>query len=661
MGAISSIDLGTYLVVFTSAFLVTYLLTPLVRSRAIALGMMDLPDHRRVHKLPTPRGGGLAILAGFHLAYLLAMACGWTVFTSALNPAWWRWFLAASVLLACVGFADDYASIRPLTKLLGQVAASSILFVGGARIGGIAGYELPLVLEYGLTVFWLLALTNAFNLIDGLDGLATGLATITLMGLAGVLILQGVSGDAMVLMMLAGACAAFLRYNFHPASVFLGDTGSMFLGFALGAISLSTSSKQTFLAALGVPILAMGVPIFDTLLAIWRRSLRMLWPRAYALTNRPGGVMTADAEHLHHRFLQKGLKQHEVAIVLYLINGALVLVGLLSVMFQTRATAIYIVGFMAWSYLVFRHLAQVEMWDTGRAILYANQRPARRQMVAILYIAVDVGCLVLALIGTWGLTGFEVWEGNAQYQLLQPVPQMLPVWVVPTFLAMGLFGVYSRVWSRAQVVDYLYLGLAIAVGALASLVIDVVSQGVMSQEMLVHTVLFALLAQFLLTGVRVTFRGTRELMARMHHFKSFGSDVHAEKLLLYGAGARCMLFLHDLGESLDSHRQVVGLVDDDPNMRGRRVYGHRVLGNRGEVPRLIEQHKIGRVVITTSKCPPEAVAELHNVCRDAGVFLSEWSCGEQEIEKVEIREEESMNLSKLFEEDEMYLRTLMER
>lgn len=631
MSVFASIFLGKYVAVFLAAFVVTYLLTPMVRKGAIALGMMDLPDDRRVHKHPTPRSGGLAILAGFHLAYLLAVTCGWSVYTAELNIEWWRWFLAASGLLALVGLLDDCFSIRPLAKLAGQIGAATILFAGGARMGNVAGFDLPLLVDYGLTLFWFLALTNAFNLIDGLDGLATGLALITLIGLAGALLLQRSPGDAMVLLMLAGACAAFLRYNFHPASIFLGDTGSMFLGFSLAAFSLSTSSKGTFLAALGVPILAMGVPIFDTMLAIWRRSMRMFWPRAFSLSHRPGGVMTADAEHLHHRFLRMGLEQHQVAIVLYLINGALVLVGLLSVMFKAQAAAIYIVGFMAWSYLVCRHLARVEMWDTGRAIIYGVRQPARRQVVAIIYIVVDMGCLLLALAGTLFLTDYAMLKGDAQIQLQQMVPQMVPMWVVPTFLAMATFQVYSRVWSRAQMVDYLYLSLAIVAGALVSLVMEVVSQGGMSQAMLIHTVVFGLLAQFLVSGVRVSFRGTRELMARMHHFKAPGSDMGAEKILLYGAGARCMLFLHDMEDKFfGSHlsRQVVGLVDDDPNMRRRLVYGYEVLGNRAGLYRIIEQYAVERVVITTDKLPPEALDELQAVCRATGVFLSEWICAE---------------------------------
>ncbi len=624
-----SIFLSKYIAAILAAFVVTYLLTPVVRSGALALGIMDVPGDRRVHKHPTPRAGGLAILAGFHLAYLLAVTCGWSSITDELNLVWWGWFLAASGLLALVGLVDDYASIRPWTKLAGQVAAATIMFVGGARLGSVAGFELPLVVDYGMTLFWFLALTNAFNLIDGLDGLATGLALITLVGLAGALFLRRSSGDAMVLLMLAGACAAFLRYNFHPASIFLGDTGSMFLGFSLAAVSLSTSSKGTFMAAIGVPMLAMGVPIFDTMLAIWRRSLRKFWPKAYAPAQRPGGVMTADAEHIHHRFLRMGMKQHQVAIALYLINGALVFVGLLSVMFKTQAAAIYIVGFMAWSYLVFRHLARVEMYDTGRAIIYGIRRPARRQIVAIIYIVVDVGCLLLALVGSWVLTDFAVWEGNARTQLLR----MVPIWVVPTFIAMGVSRMYSRVWSRAQMVDYLYLSLAIMAGTLASLGLEATSEGGISRAMLVHAAVFGLVAQFLVSGVRISFRGTRELMARLHHSEAFGPDVEAEKILLYGAGARCMLFLNDAGWSyLDSHlpRKVVGLVDDDPNMRRRLVYGHKVLGHGVDLPRLIEQYEVKRVVITTDKLSPETLDELQEICRAARVSLVEWSCGEIE-------------------------------
>src|SRR5262249_46463291 len=161
--------------------------------------------------------------------------------------------------------------------------------------GKFFGIQFPWWLDSILVVVWLLGVINAFNLIDGLDGLASGLACISAFGLCGIFMIEHLPGNVLILMGLIGACLAFLRYNLHPASIFLGDTGSMFLGFMLGTISLQTCTKNTFLLSMTIPMLVLGVPIYDTMLAIWRRSVRGMWLAKDASgQNRRRGLMQPD-------------------------------------------------------------------------------------------------------------------------------------------------------------------------------------------------------------------------------------------------------------------------------------------------------------------------------------------------------------------------------
>src|SRR5947207_2325633 len=224
-------DLDKYIAVFLTGFFVTYFLTPLVRNLAWHWGVIDIPDERRSHQQPTPRGGGVAVVIGAHAACLVALALPWARYARSLDLVWWQHFAGASLVLLIVGLADDIRGVRPWLKLIGQTAAATLIFLSGTRISSVAGIELPSALSYAVTVLWLIAIINAFNLIDGLDGLACGLAIISALGLCGVFVLMRTPGDALVLLGLIGACLAFLRFNFHPASIFLGDTGSMFLGF----------------------------------------------------------------------------------------------------------------------------------------------------------------------------------------------------------------------------------------------------------------------------------------------------------------------------------------------------------------------------------------------------------------------------------------------
>lgn len=283
------------------------LLTPPVRRLAIRLGAIDRPVGRSVHNHPIPRLGGLAILISFLAAVLL---------TQGISDDTVRGVLAGALVLAVVGLLDDTRGLTPGIKFLGQIAAAILLVALGTSVGEVTN---PLdggmfylgVWGYPLTVFWVVAIINVVNLIDGLDGLAAGISTIASVTLMFVARQQGQALAAVMAAALAGGAIGFLRYNFNPARIFMGDTGSMFLGFVLAAISVDGALKSTAALALAVPVLALGLPIFDTFFAILRRSLN----------GQP--IYLPDKGHLHHRLLDLGLNQRQAVLVMYTISGLL--------------------------------------------------------------------------------------------------------------------------------------------------------------------------------------------------------------------------------------------------------------------------------------------------------------------------------------------------
>lgn len=595
---------------------ITYLLTPFVIRFAPALGMIDLPDARRVHKTPTPRGGGLAVWAGFHGA--LAILFGFGIARGdQLTIQWWLAFFAASTILLIVGLFDDIRGTRPLFKLAGQAAAALALVTwGGGTIQNILGFPLPASLDLALTLFWYLALINAFNLIDGLDGLCSGMAIIGAFGLGASYVILRDSGDFMVCLALIGACLAFLRYNFNPARIFLGDTGSMFLGFALAAFALETTNKRTFAVSIGVVLLATGVPIFDTLLAIWRRSVRKF------LVAGSAEVMGADKDHLHHRLLASGLTIRGTALTLYGGSAALVALGLSSIIFTQQALGIYLIGFVFFSYVIVRHIAHIELWDTGMFVTKGLSRPRPRHLSVVGYALWDLVGLILAF-------GFAVQilpDPVIERQLggREEFIRSVPFWIVPMFGSIVLAQTYSRVWSKAGAMDFLILQAAIAAGGALSLSTAILS-GSTNEFLLPRALIFTGASFVLITAVRSgtqVFRGLLQLIVERGQRKK----VPTSRLLLYGASERSLLLMREI----ENHHiadadtlKVEGFLDDDINIRKRLIKGKRIFGGLADLPEIVKNVPFDEIVVCCNLIPERRDALIAFV-RDRNLTLTEW-------------------------------------
>lgn len=305
-----------YICVAAAAFATTLLLVPAVKRLAIKLDAVDYPSKRRINKVPIPRMGGLAVFVGLVVAFAVQIMGTWT----------WGWpsalishpsmsvnypLLAVSFsIIVITGAIDDVISLRPRVKLCGQILAAVVAAAGGLTIGAIANPFAPGHIDLGwfaypITVIYLVAYTNIINLIDGLDGLATGISAIASITMFSLALLSGRTDAAALSIALFGGCLAFLRYNFHPASIFLGDSGSLLLGFALGTVSLLSVNRTAALTSLIIPLIVAGVPILDTLAAIIRRK------RAHV------SIGQADKGHIQHRLIQEGYDQRQAVLLIY--------------------------------------------------------------------------------------------------------------------------------------------------------------------------------------------------------------------------------------------------------------------------------------------------------------------------------------------------------
>ena len=325
------VDRGLILVLLCT-FLGVLLLTPFVKRLAFRVGAIDEPNGRKVHTSPIPRLGGLGIFLGFTVAVLLTQPVDGQV----------AGLLIGGTIVVLGGIVDDTRGLSPRVKLVVQLAGAIVVVLFGTRVEAISQPfvgVLPLgYLAVPVTVLWIIGVTNAINLIDGLDGLAAGTAIIAAITMAVVAGLEGRMLNAGFALILAAAVLGFLPYNFSPAKIFMGDTGSMFLGFTLATLAVQGLTKGATFISIVIPVVILGIPIFDTLFAIVRRCKN----------HRP--IFEADKGHLHHRLLNLGLSHRQTVLSIYGID---VFLGLSAIVLNILSTENSIVALIVLATVIF--------------------------------------------------------------------------------------------------------------------------------------------------------------------------------------------------------------------------------------------------------------------------------------------------------------------
>ena len=335
--------------VIALAFAIT--LTPLARSLGAKLGAFDQPGERKIHRKPIPRIGGIAIFLSFFLSlfvthFLFRLPETWIIFNRKMAM-----FLVGGMVVFGVGLFDDFHRIRPLVKLAFQMLGASIAYLGGVHINNLFGLDLEssyALMSYAVTIFWFVLLINALNLTDGLDGLAAGVAFFTSAIMTIISIWGGNYPNALLFGALAGTCLGFLRYNFNPASIFMGDGGSYFLGYVIAGISIMNSSKSQVGATILIPLLALGVPIFDTLLAPLRRFFL------------GKAMFRPDTGHIHHRLVSMGFSTKKAVCIIYAASMILCIFSLFLVNLQNRGIGFFLLSLAIIAFLFLKKLGYLE-------------------------------------------------------------------------------------------------------------------------------------------------------------------------------------------------------------------------------------------------------------------------------------------------------------
>ncbi|MEO6951506.1 MAG: hypothetical protein ABI321_06825 [Polyangia bacterium] len=582
-----------YALSFALAFAISIAATFAVRSVARRLGLVAKPRADRWHKKPTSLFGGVAIFFAFVAAYALRR-------TGDISGD--LLLLGCSGGMFLVGFVDDFVQLKPYSKLVGQIVFATIFTMFGMRLHWLRAVPL----DQALTIFWLVGITNAINLLDNLDGLAAGVSTIAALYLVYFCHAAGAPTVAVMAAAFAGALVGFLVFNFNPASIFMGDCGSLFIGFFLGGVSLidnQVAMRRNIISILTLPVLLLLIPIIDTTLVTVSRKLA------------GRSVSQGGRDHTSHRLVALGLSERAAALTLWLfaaVSGG-VAVMVRSYPWQVGALIVPAFGLVLGFFAVYLGRVRVyepvddESESKGRALIPTlADFSYKRRVFEVLH---DVLIICLSYYAAFLLR----FDGQLHEPYYARFVQSLPVVLVVQLSALLGLGMYRGLWRYTSLHDLPILirstvGASIATLLTIGLVwrFDGFSRGALIMDGIILGVA--------LTATRISFRLIRVWLLRFSP-----ASLDGRRVLIYGAGDGGELLLRELQNNRGLNMLAVGFVDDDLSKRGRVIHGVKVLGPADELKKMAGSQQIDELVISMGKLAEEKVSHITQLCGDAGI------------------------------------------
>lgn len=640
-----------------AAFALSLILTRICIAVLPRLGFMDIPKGRHIHKTPVPRAGGIGFILAFWITIFLYLVKYYSL--SELPQQEIGQFLiplaGGSVILFFTGLYDDRYDMPSVIKLMFQIAAGVTLYYLGGGISTIFHYTLPDFAALILTVCWTVGIVNAFNLIDGLDGLAAGLASISSICIAIWTLINSINLPmAVVLLILCAVCLGFLVYNFSPARIFMGDTGSMFLGLFFAVTSMDQCSRPAVTAAsLLVPLVAIGVPIFDVILAIWRRSVRKFGFHILkdnlnneeivtelengidstgriqikdAIQNEEG-VMDADQDHLHHRLLREtNNKTGNAVLLIYGISVAFSLFAIALTFIGYKMPAIAFLLTIIGVFFTLR-LANVEILASMSIVAQGVRFPRKSFLITAIHPLIDFFLLMLAFFLVYGL---QVRPIRAIYHQGGVGIAILIVFVVPYFTVLILSGIYRTYWLRANIERYYLLLKLLFLGACISFILLNIGcmNGWFFKDVSQRTVTIIFLLQMFFSCCFI-------LLERfaLHFFESFALRSYYLKnapeakqfhTVIYGGGLGCRMYVNSLYSSrhFSCAFRILGIVDEDKSLQHLNICGFGVLGTSKDLETIYKKQPFDTIVLTTVNVSAEIMDSIRKFAEKHDILLT---------------------------------------
>ncbi|MDX2031133.1 MAG: hypothetical protein SF339_10710 [Blastocatellia bacterium] len=570
-------------VIITAAFSIGA--TWLVRGAANRYGYVAAPRKDRWHQKPTALMGGIAI----YLAFVLGIA----LFAPSLTRAYP--ILIPATILFITGLVDDLVQLKPHIKLAMQLAAASITVFGGLDLHW-TSYDL---LNDTITIIWLVGITNAVNLLDNMDGLAGGISLIASVFLTITFFLNGQAAEASVTLVMAGAIVGFLVFNFNPATIFMGDCGSMFLGFLLGGVALlsDVARMRNLLGVLLTPVLILMIPIFDTVFVTFARKLY----------GRP--VSQGGRDHTSHRLVALGMSERRAVLMLYLFAAVSGVLALAVRQMNLSVGFLLTAGFALGVISLGLYLGKVRVYEEGGTSVMGtlvdvlkNFSHGRR----IVEILLDFILIVLAYYSAYALR----FDGEIPGEQIAILLKTLPLVIAVQILVFLITGVYRGIWRYAGVDDLVTIAKGVVIGASANGLIVLAFYRFFGPSRAVF-ILYGLLLFLFVGASRLSFRLLAALLIGQPR-----SLPDARPVLIYGAGDGGAILVSELLNNPGYRYHPIGFIDDDASKAGKKIRGYRIF-RRSELPELISAHNVREVLISSIKVPESQLDSL----RDLGINL----------------------------------------
>ncbi|MFN0140804.1 MAG: hypothetical protein ACKVQW_12060 [Pyrinomonadaceae bacterium] len=569
--------------------------TIVVRWFALKYGFVAKPKSDRWHKRPTAMLGGVAIFAATVIIYF--------AFVPSTRES--LIVIGASSLLFVVGLVDDLISIRPYQKLIGQLIGAGILVLSGLTIP-ITGYA---IIDIWITVLWIVGITNAVNLLDNMDGLAVGISAIAAFSLAMNFAANGQTAELLLVATLIGALVGFLIFNFNPASIFMGDCGSMFVGFLLSSSVLLNQiggRSRGVVAILAVPVLILFVPIFDTTFVT---VLRKLWGKKASQGGR---------DHTSHRLVALGLSERTAVIMLYsfaIVAGALaLLVGQISLVKSFALIAFFVVVLV----IIGVFLSKVKVYESDDEEQAANENAVFAFLVNVSHkrrifeVFLDAFLITLAYYSAWAIL-FNSFEDSINWDLFL---KTLPLLILIKLAAFLVVGAYRGLWRYTSIGDLITFTKGVVLGSALSVIAVLLIYRFQGFSRTVF-ILDGLLLLLAVVGSRMAFRVIRQILP-------MPAATDGQKVLIYGAGDGGEMLLRELNNNPEWNYRPVGFIDDDPLKKDKVIHGLRVFDSNPDGAGLAEicrEKDVAEILISVRKMPPDQLKRVREICDDNDVVL----------------------------------------
>ncbi len=577
-----------YIFYFLLPFLISLFFTPIVKFFALKNGFVAYPRADRWHKHPTALLGGVGIF----------LASAISVFFIEIPDKRIFGLLAGSTFLFLVGLADDKFHLKPYTKLSCQIIAGCL----AVAFGVILGFPREQFIAIPLTLLWIVGITNSFNLLDNIDGLACGIAGISafMLFVSSVAVSHNFFGTYGLI--LAGAAFGFLPYNFNPAKIFMGDSGSMFLGFSLAVISILQTHQHIsgLFTVVIIPASILSVPIFDTLFVA---ALRKLQGRR---------IFVGGRDHTSHHLVTIGLSQRKAVLLLYVISISF---GLIAILYsKMNITLISAFAFLGVTLLVYFGIflsdsvaalnkKKAQLQQSGSATILTAVLLHKRRAVEVL---MDFAFIYFAYTSSY----FLRFEGNVLTGNLQLMRESLPWLILVKMAIFFAFGLYRGAWKYVSISDLLTIFKTVSIASIASVLFLTYTFRFKDYSRAVFIIDWIILL-FLVSSSRISFRVLGEFFGRL--------GEKGRNVLIFGAGDTGEMVIREIKRNKSLNYNPVGFIDDDPRKTGMRIQGVRVIGPRSKIRAAIQKNGVKEIILAMPLMDAAGLSEIAKLCAESGI------------------------------------------